>query len=431
MGGCFSDMESHDRRRYRRQQDVVLMQPILNAQGQVVGHNQIAGRMDANGQIVTADGTPVAAGGQMPPASMSPQEGQQIFRPSAVSQGGPSAGMVAQPMPGMQQQGMVPQQMAPQQMQQQIKPPPALTGRCKALLVGINYRGTRAELRGCINDVQNVYRLLSETFKWKPDQIRVLTDDGNGTFGEYPTRQNIMAGLRWLSQGVTPGDCLFFLYSGHGAQKEDPHGYEEDGMNETILPCDFQRAGMITDDEMSDIICRPLPEGVRLTCLMDSCHSGTGLDLPWTWIPGRGWREDTNPFHTRGDVQSEDSQTSSDGGSYYGQRAGAMTTAFCEVMRATYPRGQALSYDQLLQELHKMMRRRGFTQRPQLTSSQAFGMDRLFIMDSIVMNSNTVYGRVFRRKFPPRPRPVDDKLADMLGLGMGIMGGLLLADMLL
>jgi hypothetical protein len=38
--------------------------------------------------------------------------------------------------------------------------------------------------------------------------------------------------------------------------------------------------------------------------LLDSCHSGTGLDLPFTWQPRQGgWREETNPYHSLGDVQ--------------------------------------------------------------------------------------------------------------------------------
>ena len=49
--------------------------------------------------------------------------------------------------------------------------------------------------------------------------------------------------LHWLADGARAGDVLFFHYSGHGAQKEDPHGYEEDGMNETIIPVDFQSSG--------------------------------------------------------------------------------------------------------------------------------------------------------------------------------------------
>merc|ERR1719410_290892 len=126
---------------------------------------------------------------------------------------------------------------------------PKLSGRRRALLVGINYVGTRAQLRGCINDVRNMRSLLTQTFGWDPNTIRTLTDDGRGH--SAPTRANIQESLRWLAEGARPGDTLFFHFSGHGAQQEDPHGYEEDGMNETILPVDFKNSGMITDDQIS------------------------------------------------------------------------------------------------------------------------------------------------------------------------------------
>merc|ERR1719353_157106 len=140
-------------------------------------------------------------------------------------------------------------------------------------------------------------------------------------------------GLDWLAADARPGDVLFFHFSGHGAQEEDPHGYEEDGMNETILPVDFQRTGMISDDEIAEKLVHRLPEGVRLTALMDSCHSGSGLDLPFVCRPEdrRGtWREETNPFHSAGDVQlfsgCADDQTSADVCDPYSQPGGAMTT---------------------------------------------------------------------------------------------------------
>lgn len=49
-------------------------------------------------------------------------------------------------------------------------------------------------------------------------------------------------------------------------------------LNQTVLfvSVDFSVAGQITDDEMSSILVQSLPEGVRLTAVMDSCHSGTG-----------------------------------------------------------------------------------------------------------------------------------------------------------
>lgn len=301
---------------------------------------------------------------------------------------------------------------------------PQLSGRRKAVLIGINYFGTQAQLRGCINDVRNMQDLLGNTFGWPASCMRRLTDDNPSTM---PTRRNIEAAMRWLVEGVQPGDVLFFHYSGHGAQQEDPHGYEEDGMNETILPVDFKSAGMITDDEMSEIMVRHLPEGVRLTCVMDCCHSGTGMDLPYKWT-GWGWREETNPYFSLGDVQMfsgcEDDDTSSDAATAYGAAGGAMTTAFCDVLRNS----PGLAYSQFMSHLNQLMHRRGFSQHAQLTSTQQFAFDRPFLVDDIISNSNPSVGRIFRRKFPPRPRPMQGPLADMLGIGAAVVGGMLLGD---
>jgi len=101
--------------------------------------------------------------------------------------------------------------------------------------VGINYFGSSGELRGCINDVKNIEQLLTQTYGWSKSCIRILTDDSRDR-NAIPNKENILQGLRWLADGCSPGDVLFFHYSGHGAQQVDPNGYEEDGMNETILP---------------------------------------------------------------------------------------------------------------------------------------------------------------------------------------------------
>jgi len=303
--------------------------------------------------------------------------------------------------------------------------PISSSGRKRALLIGINYFGTSAELRGCINDVSNMKRLLTQTFWWRKGEIKTLTDNDPDLM---PTRARILEGLHWLVEGAKRGDTLFLHFSGHGAQQEDPQGHEEDGMNETILPVDFKRAGMITDDQIGDIIVKGLPEGVRLTAVMDCCHSGTGLDLPYTWTL-RGWKEETNPFLSRGDVQlfsgCEDHATSADA-TMYGSAGGAMTTAFCDVMRAN----RKLTYSQMFLELNRLMHKRGFSQRAQLTSSQRFASNRLFTMTDIVGNSNPTYGRIYRKRFHPKPRKLDPKLSNMLGIGAAVAGGVVAGSML-
>src|SRR5437764_15397745 len=49
------------------------------------------------------------------------------------------------------------------------------------------------------------------------------------------------------------------------------------------MSLDFEKKGQIIDDEMHDIMVTPLPPGVRLTAVFDSCHSGTALDLPYIY----------------------------------------------------------------------------------------------------------------------------------------------------
>lgn len=94
-----------------------------------------------------------------------------------------------------------------------------------------------------------------------------------------PTRQNMIRWLKWLVQGAMPGDSLFLHFSGHGGQEEDLSGDEEDGFDETICPSDYAKNGDIKDDELFELLVRPLPVGARLTAIFDCCHSGSVLDL--------------------------------------------------------------------------------------------------------------------------------------------------------
>merc|ERR1719221_1691849 len=312
-----------------------------------------------------------------------------------------------------------------QAMVGQPGPPPS--GRKKALLIGINYPRTSAELRGCINDVHRMSGVLTGMYGFPRDQgsMLVLTDDQNDRRFR-PTRANILEGMRWLAQGAQPGDVLFFHYSGHGAQQEDPSYAEEDGYDETICPGDFNRAGMIVDDEIFDLIVAPLPPGAKLTAVMDCCHSGTGLDLPFEW-KYNNWMEEDNPCHSSGDVVlisgCQDDQCSSDGGGGYGRPMGAMTTALCN----TLERQPMLTISQLLGEL----RRGGFEQIPSITSSQRFDPQRKPFnpCDYIDGNTNPMLGRQFRKKkHPKRANLIHGGLGQMLMAGAA---GFLVADLMM
>lgn len=57
-------------------------------------------------------------------------------------------------------------------------------------------------------------------------------------------------------------------------------------MDETICPTDYARSGVIVDDDLNKMLVRPLGPGVTLHAVMDCCHSGTTLDLPYHTIAG-------------------------------------------------------------------------------------------------------------------------------------------------
>ncbi|KAG2030792.1 caspase domain-containing protein [Suillus americanus] len=152
--------------------------------------------------------------------------------------------------------------------------------RKRALLIGINYKGQRYELRGCNNDIHNLLPCLINQWGYDPTDIVQLIDDG---CGPLPTRYNILLEMRRLAFYARAGDSLFFYFSGHGGQIRDLDGDEVDGYDEFICPVDYQQSGVINDDEIHEIMVKPLAAGSRLTALFDSCHSGTVLDLPYLY----------------------------------------------------------------------------------------------------------------------------------------------------
>ncbi|CAN1332349.1 AMC1 [Linum perenne] len=142
-------------------------------------------------------------------------------------------------------------------------------GRKRALVCGVNYRGKSYGVKGGINDANSMRALLLHNFAFPPDSILMLTED-EGNPMRIPTKANIRKGLRWLVQGCEPGDNLVFHFSGHGSRQKDYDHDELDGFDETLCPLDFETEGMIIDDEINATIA-----------VIDSCYSGTVLDLPF------------------------------------------------------------------------------------------------------------------------------------------------------
>ena len=138
----------------------------------------------------------------------------------------------------------------------------------RGLLVGINaYPGN--ELHGCVNDVTDMADFLVSHCGFQEDDIRLLTDS-------RATTSAIEDRLKWLIDGVAPGDRIVFHYSGHGAQfpVRDQSG-KVTRVDECICPVDFDwdESHAIRDKQFNQIFSG-LPQGVNFTWISDSCFSG-------------------------------------------------------------------------------------------------------------------------------------------------------------
>jgi hypothetical protein len=145
-----------------------------------------------------------------------------------------------------------------------------MTTKNKAFLCGINaYPG--APLAGCLNDVSDMATFLNTKCGFPSSGIRLLSD-------KRATTAAILSRLAWLVQGAAPGDKLFFLFSGHGAQvaTRDSVTEEVDGLDEVICPYGFDWSDphMIRDNDFERIFST-VPDGVQFIWVSDSCHSGS------------------------------------------------------------------------------------------------------------------------------------------------------------
>lgn len=210
--------------------------------------------------------------------------------------------------------------------------------------------------------------LLINRFKFPESSILMLTEDEIDPY-RRPTKQSIRMAMFWLVQGCQPGDSLVFHYSGHGSQQRNYAGDEIDGYDETLCPLDFETQGMIVDDEINDVIVKPLPRGVKLHAIIDACHSGTVLDLPFLCRMDRSGRyvwEDQSPPSgvwkgtNGGEVISfsgcDDDQTSADTAALSKVTStGAMTFSFIQAIE----QGQATTYGNMLNHIRSTIRNTG------------------------------------------------------------------------
>ncbi|HTW60582.1 MAG TPA: caspase family protein [Terracidiphilus sp.] len=187
-------------------------------------------------------------------------------------------------------------------------------GAKRALLVGIDLyqpTGTQAQhpagchggrcdlpvfnnLDGPLNDVAAMRDLLSSPkFGFDPKDIVIVTNPAlppaQLPFANLPpaatTHDGLLAAMqKYLVDVPQKGDTVVFYYAGHGSLRVNSKGTKlamlVDGKpshaDSTLVPSDAWTGNYdIRDREMTRIFNASLDKGVRLTVLLDSCHSGS------------------------------------------------------------------------------------------------------------------------------------------------------------
>ncbi|KAG9099869.1 hypothetical protein FRC06_004754 [Ceratobasidium sp. 370] len=155
----------------------------------------------------------------------------------------------------------------------------------KALVIAIQYAGPY-HLPGALLDANNVVHVLENRFNYPPECIRVLVDqlgpgDGIGD-GTWPTKKNILNGLKWLGEECADGSRRFLYFTGHGYTS----GYDD--AEGGILPVDYRAAvrcesnnvkpvqvvipkTMLSNRELNNCLANSFPDNkIALTVMLDA-----------------------------------------------------------------------------------------------------------------------------------------------------------------
>lgn len=182
----------------------------------------------------------------------------------------------------------------------------------RALLIGIDcympnelsdgtfYRS----LAGCVRDVLKVEQFLRSEFGLTDDRLIRLTasrrdlanpssrssggtppstDDEKPTEPpeQWPTYRNILRAFRKLKKSARPGDQIYIHYSGHGGKVKTLPKHRalipDKWVDEALVPTDLgdKEGRYLRDIELALLLQKFVAQGLYVTLVLDSCHSGS------------------------------------------------------------------------------------------------------------------------------------------------------------
>ncbi|MBL0307148.1 MAG: caspase family protein [Chitinophagaceae bacterium] len=125
-------------------------------------------------------------------------------------------------------------------------------------------------LDGCVNDGRAIQSIVVSKFQFPANKVDTL-------FNEAANRNGIIQSMNDLLEKSNANDFAFIYYAGHGSQVPNSLAREEDKKDESMVPSDTWKPGVqdIRDKELAKVYNAFLDKGVKLTVIMDCCHSGS------------------------------------------------------------------------------------------------------------------------------------------------------------
>jgi hypothetical protein len=208
--------------------------------------------------------------------------------------------------------------------------------RGRALLFGLNYAHCKqGQLNGCINDVRQMAAHIYATFGAQ-FLINIHTDDVDKRSTSY---NGIIQKLYDLAIASYKDNLEFVWihYSGHGSYQADKNSDESDGKDEGLVPSDYEKRGILLDDFICKILEQFNPK-TKIFFVTDCCHSGSILDLKYSWNEKKEWLVDNKNCNITAPIilisGCLDSQTSADAYNLLkdGKHIGALTASILKVL---------------------------------------------------------------------------------------------------
>jgi hypothetical protein len=157
-----------------------------------------------------------------------------------------------------------------------------MTNNKKALLIGIDYRGSNNELLGCVDDIFKVKKYLIDKHKFTNNDIVMLADFNCQNF---PNKNNILDAITKLCKDNSTGTQLYLHYIGHSYRSYNQLLEEKTFYNYLMIPSDADlnnNSTFISNNEIKNIICN-LPSDVKLSCVFDCCYDLNGFTQEITY----------------------------------------------------------------------------------------------------------------------------------------------------